>query len=347
MRNIAAPLIKIVLFAVVTVLLTGILGATIANTNFGVTAGYTARFTDASGLHEGDDVRIVGVKVGQVDGISVAEDGDRTLADVHFSISSAYHLPAAVTATVKYRNLVGQRYLALGTTVDGAGQLPEGGTIPPERTQPALNLTVLFNGFKPLFQALDPQQVNQLSYEIIQVFQGEGGTIDSLLTHTASITSAIADKDKVIGQVIDNLNTVLATVNQRGPQLGNLIDQTQQLVTGLAQQRQPIGDALSALGDLTNTTAGLVRDARPSVKEDIAQLGVLSGTLSDSGQLLDELLQKMPGNLEKFTRTLSYGSWYNYYLCDLSGTIGISALNITLPLLPIPGTEMPERCKPS
>jgi phospholipid/cholesterol/gamma-HCH transport system substrate-binding protein len=347
MRNFLAPLIKVLIFAVITVVLTGILGATIANTNFGVTSDYTARFTDASGLREGDDVRIVGVKVGQVDKITVAEDGDRNLANVRFSVSSAYHLPASVTATVKYRNLVGQRYLSLGTTVDDSKQLPADGVIPPERTQPALNLTVLFNGFKPLFQALDPQQVNQLSYEIIQVFQGEGGTIESLLTHTASVTSAIADKDKVIGQVIDNLNTVLATVNQRGPQLSELIDETQQLVTGLAQQRQPIGDAVSALSSLTNVTAGLVQDARPSVKDDIASLGVLSANLSDSGQLLDQLLQKLPGNLDKFTRTLSYGSWYNYYLCSLSGTIGISSLNITLPFLPIPGTETPERCKPS
>ncbi|HVV10242.1 MCE family protein [Amycolatopsis sp.] len=344
-RDTVGPLIKTLIFAAVTVLLTGILGATIANTNFGVSSTYVARFTDASGLHEGDDVRIVGVKVGQVDKITVAQEGDRNLADVHFTVSQAYQLPSAVTATVKYRNLVGQRYLALGTTVDGDGRLPAGGTIPPERTQPALNLTVLFNGFKPLFQALDPQQVNQLSYEIIQVFQGEGGTIDSLLTHTASVTTAIADKDKVIGQVIDNLNNVLATVNSRGPQLANLIDQTQQLVTGLSQQRQPIGDAVTALSNLTQVTAGLVQDARPSLKDDISSLGLLSQNLSDSGQLLDELLQKLPGNLEKFTRTLSYGSWYNYFLCNLSGTIGISSLNITLPLLPLPATQEPERCQ--
>lgn len=345
MRTLVAPLVKISIFAVVTVLLTGILGATIANTDFGVTSGFTARFTDASGLHAGDDVRIAGVNVGQVEGINVVTGDDRNLADVHFSISSAYTLPAAVTATVKYRNLVGQRYLSLGTTVDGGGELRPGGLIPPERTQPALNLTVLFNGFKPLLRALDPQQVNQLSYEIIQVFQGEGGTIQSLLTHTASVTSAIADKDKVIGQVIDNLNTVLATVNQHGPQLGALIDQTQQLVTGLSQQRQPIGDAVSALASLTDATAGLLRDARPAIKDDIANLGVLSNTLSDNGQLLDELLKKLPGNLDEFTRTLSYGSWYNYYLCNLSGTIGVSQLGIELPMLPIPNTEMPERCK--
>ena len=50
-----------------------------------------------------------------------------------------------------------------------------------ERTRGPLNLTVLFNGFKPLFVALDAEQVNRLSYEIIQVLQGQGGTVRSLL----------------------------------------------------------------------------------------------------------------------------------------------------------------------
>jgi phospholipid/cholesterol/gamma-HCH transport system substrate-binding protein len=345
MRNLAAPLIKIAVFTAVTVVLTAILGATIANTDFGATSGFTARFTDASGLREGDDVRISGVKVGQVDHIGVAEQGGRTLADVHFGVASSYRLPGLVTATIKYRNLVGQRYLALGTNVADGEPLPPDGMIPPERTQPALNLTVLFNGFKPLFQALNPQQVNQLSYEIIQVFQGEGSTIDSLLTHTASVTAAIADRDKVIGQVIDNLNHVLGTVNSRGPQLSTLVDQAQQLVSGLATQREAIGDAVSALSGLTSVTAGLVRDARPALKDDITHLGRLSANLADSGQLLDTLLKKLPGNVDKFTRTLSYGSWYNYYLCNLSGTIGISSLNITLPFQPIPGTELAPRCK--
>ncbi|MFI6028356.1 MCE family protein [Amycolatopsis magusensis] len=344
MRNFLPALLKILAFAVVTVLLTAVLGATIANTDFGDSARYSAVFTDSSGLKEGDDVRIAGVKVGQVEEITVSTDHR---AEVRFGVDAVRELPEAVTATVKFRNLIGQRYLALGTTVDGGGTLPDGGRIPLERTQPALNLTVLFNGFEPLFKALEPAQINQLSYEIIQVFQGEGGTIRSLLSHTASLTSAIADRDAVIGEVITNLNSVLGTINDRGPGLGNLIDQTQQLATGLAEQREPIGDAVSALGELTDTTAGLLAEARPPLKEDIAALGQLSGNLADSEQLLDQLLGVMPGNLEKFTRTLSYGSWFNYYLCGLSGTIGISSLNITVPFLPIPTDEMPERCQPS
>ncbi|WP_372668514.1 MCE family protein [Amycolatopsis kentuckyensis] len=345
MRSFVGSLIKLAVFAVVTVLLTGVLAATIANTNFGETSGYLAKFTDASGLKEGDDVRIAGVKVGQVDAIGVVE-GERNLAEVRFDVEQAYRLPETVTATIKYRNLVGQRYLALGTDVPGDRALPDGGTIPPERTKPALNLTVLFNGFKPLFKALSPKDVNQLSAEIISVFQGEGGTITSLLQHTASLTTAIASKDQVIGQVIANLNTVLGTVNARGPQLGDLIEQTQKLVSGLAEQRKPIGDAVSALGDLAVSTTGLLADARPALKDDVAQLGVLSQNLGDSGELINHLLEVLPGNLQKFTRTLSYGSWFNYYLCGITGTIGISSLDITVPIVPLPGTQRAERCGP-
>ena len=345
MRSFVPALVKLLIFATVTVLFTGILAATIANTNFGVTSGYLAKFTDASGLQEGDDVRIAGVKVGQVDSIGVVE-GEQNLAEIRFDVERTYRLPASVTATIKYRNLVGQRYLALGTNVTDERTLPDGGVIPPERTKPALNLTVLFNGFKPLFRALSPTDVNQLSAEIIQVFQGEGGTITSLLSHTASVTASIAGKDKVIGEVIGNLNTVLATVNQHGTQLGDLVDQTQRLVSGLAEQRKPIGDAVTALGDLAVSTTGLLADARPALKDDVAQLGVLSQNLGDSGELLDHLLTVLPGNLQKFTRTLSYGSWFNYYLCGISGRIGISSLDISLPIIPLPGTQRAERCGP-
>ncbi|MCS7475396.1 MCE family protein [Umezawaea endophytica] len=337
-------LVKLVVFAVVTITLTWVLGATIANFGGGGTSPYTARFTDVVGLNVGDDVRMSGVRVGRVTSIEVA---DRTLAEVGFDVDERRVLPASVSAVIRYRNLIGQRYVALDVGVGDVGAtLPPGGAIPLERTRPALNLTVLFNGFKPLFEALDPEQVNELSHEIIQVLQGEGGTIDSLLAHTASITTALADKDAVIGQVIDNLNSVLGAVNARGPELSGLIVQVQQLATGLAEQRKPIGAAIGALGDLTNTTAGLLTDARPPLKDDIAALGLLSANLGDSGQVIDELLIGLPGNLQAFTRTASYGSWFNFFLCRMSGTVGISSLSVELPIAPLPATRMPERCGP-
>lgn len=344
MRGLVAPLIKITIFAVVTISLTTLLGLTIANTNLGDTHSYRAAFTDATGLNAGDDIRMSGVRIGQVDSVSVV---DNKYADVSFDVEASRRLPASVTATIKYRNLIGQRYvsLAIGSGSSNA-VLEPGDTIPLERTAPALNLTVLFNGFKPLFQALNPTDVNKLAGELIQVLQGEGGTIDSVLAHTASLTSAIAGKDKVIGQVIDNLNTVLDTVNGRATEVSGLIDQLQQLSTGLAAQRQPIGDAISALGQLADSTAGLLKAGRPALKDDIAALGQLSANLADHGDTVDKFLANLPGKVEAINRVSSYGGWFNYFLCSASGRVGISSLGIVvdIPALPAPGSPMPERC---
>jgi phospholipid/cholesterol/gamma-HCH transport system substrate-binding protein len=345
MRNFVAPLIKITIFAVITITLTAILGLTIANSTVGPTTGYTARFTDATGLNVGDDIRMSGVRIGQVTDIGVAEN---KYADVHFDIEASRQLPRTVTATIKYRNLIGQRYVSLAIgSGDTNDVLRPSDMIPVTRTQPALNLTELFNGFQPLFQALQPQEVNQLASELIQVLQGEGGTIDSVLAHTASLASTVASKDKVIGQVIDNLNTVLTTVNDRTNEVSGLIDQLQQLATGLAQQRGTIGDAISALGDLTTTTAGLLTSVRPPLKDDIAALGVLAGTLADHGDTVDKFLAGLPHKVQTISRVSSYGGWYNYYLCSMSGRIGVSDLGISvdLPLVPVPGTPMADRCQ--
>jgi len=345
MRGFVAPLLKMTLFAAVTVTLTALLGFTIANTTVGPTTGYTARFTDATGLNVGDDIRMSGVRIGQVTDIAVT---DNRWADVAFDVEADRRLQRSVTATIKYRNLIGQRYVSLAV---GAGDpnavLRAGDVIPPERTRPALNLTVLFNGFQPLFQALDPADVNTLAGELIQVLQGEGGTIDSVLAHTASLTTAIAGKDKVIGQVLDNLNTVLDTVNGRTTEVSGLIDQLQQLATGLAEQRQPIGDAIDALGSLTESTAGLLSSARPPLKDDIAALGALAGNLADHGDTVDAFLAGLPHKIQTISRVSSYGGWFNYYLCGMSGRVGVSDLGISvdLPALPIPGTPMAERCQ--
>jgi phospholipid/cholesterol/gamma-HCH transport system substrate-binding protein len=343
-RNFVAPLIKISIFAVVTVLLTGVLALTIANSQLGPTDGYGALFTDATGLNVGDDVRISGVKVGSVTSIAVV---NHNTARVGFEVDANRKLPASVTATIKYRNLVGQRYLSLGTDVgDLNATLAAGTTIPLSRTEPALNLTVLFNGFKPLFQALNPGDVNKLAYEIIQVLQGEGGTVDDLLAHTASLTSTIAEKDQVIGQTIDNLNKVLGTVAANAPEMSNLIVQLQELVSGLASQRQPIGDAVTALDGLTNATAGLLTKARPPLQQDITSLGNVAKTLSDNADLVQHFVQFLPTKLELLTRTVSYGSWFNYFACSVTGTVGISALDVNVPVVPLPATQRPARCGP-
>ncbi|HET9141612.1 MCE family protein [Actinophytocola sp.] len=314
MKGFIGPLLKGLVFTVVTAVATLLLAVTIANRGGGAEVTYRAWFSDATSVNAGDDVRMAGVRVGQVNDVRIVE---RRFAEVEFAVDAGRKLSASVTATIKFRNLIGQRYISLD---QGAGDpnavLDPGSLIPLERTRPALDLTAMLNGFKPLFQALSPDDVNKLSFEIVQVLQGEGATVDSLLRHTASLTTTIAEKDKVIGQVIGNLNTVLDQVTPRQDKLSSLISTTQQLVSGLARDSAPIGAAIDGLAELTTSTAGLLVDSREPLRKDIDALGDLSKNLADGTPAFERFLSNLPVKYESIGRTASYGSWLNMFLCS-------------------------------
>lgn len=327
MRSLAVPLVKLVTFATVTVLATYVLAATIANTGSSDTTTYRAQFTDVTGLVDGDDVRIAGVRVGRVTGIRVVR---HRLAEVTFTVRSDQPLPTSTIARVRWRNLVGQRYVALSQGPGEVGvMLPRNGLIPKEQTEPALDLTVLFGGFKPLFQALDPAQVNRLAFEIVQVLQGEGGTVEDLLAHVASLTTEIAQKDAVIGQLIDNLNALLGTISQRDTELANLVTELRRFVSGLAADSAAIGNSLADIDRLASTTADLLDSARPALHDDIARLGSTAKNLADSGDVVAGVLKRLPNKLNSLTRTATYGSWFNFYLCSLDGRVALPGLPVT------------------
>jgi len=211
-----------------------------------------------------------------------------------------------------------------------------------ERTTPALDLTELFNGFQPLFTALTPKAVNELSSSIVQVLQGEGTTVDSLVAHTASLAQALADKDEVIGRVIDNLNAVLASITSRGTALRGMVSTLQQLVSGLSADREPIGEAITALGALTDSTAGLLASARPPLAADIAALGDVADNLAADLPTVDTFLQRLPVKMDQIGGLVSYGSWFNFYLCSATLT-GVSVdQDLAPPPSGIPLTE--SRC---
>jgi phospholipid/cholesterol/gamma-HCH transport system substrate-binding protein len=329
-----ASLVKLIIFAIVTVFLTLILAQTIGNISFDAETSYRARFSDATGLLSGSDVRIAGVKVGTVSGIKLV---DKREAEVTFSVKKNVKLLSTTKARIRYQNLIGGRFLALEEGVSDQQARPAvlaaHAEIPLSRTQPALDLTVLFNGFKPLFQALNPHDVNRLAFEIVQTLQGQGGTLNELLIRTASVTNTIADRDAVIGDVISNLNTVLATVDQRDAQLDQLIVQMRRLFSGLAQDRQAIGDSLVNIDNLASDFTGLLADARAPLAGDITRLNTVTTQLAGQKDALAAQLQQIPKTLNSVGRTATYGSWFNFFLCKADGaiTVGANSLPVRSP----------------
>jgi phospholipid/cholesterol/gamma-HCH transport system substrate-binding protein len=332
-------LVKLLVFILVTTLATGVLVAVIGNLSLGGKTTFKAEFVDATGVVKGDDVRIAGVKVGSVQDVRIK---DRTRALVTFNVDESTPMTEATNATIKYRNLVGQRYIAL-TVDDDTGsddELGEGDTIPVSKTSPALDLTVLFNGFKPLFQALSPTDINQLSYEIVQVFQGESGTLEGLLQHTASVTSTLADRDQVISDLIVNLNEVLDHVGDRDQQLSRLISSFRTLVGGLKDDRQAILGSLDEISDLSVETSSLLSGIRKPFVKDIEHLRAVAGNIDKNKAELDRALQVLPIKLDKIGRTATYGSWFNFYLCHFQGRIRVP----TGQSVPVDYTTGSDRC---
>ena len=319
-KKTSIDLVKLVVFIVVTSLASAVLVVTIGNMTFGDSREYKAEFTDATGVNKGDDIRVAGVRVGTVDKVEIT---DRTRALITFTVAEETSVNGGTNATIRYRNLVGQRYISLTQEVGDTARLPAGATIPLAQTKPALDLTVLFNGFKPLFQALSPEDVNQLSYELIQVFQGEGGTLEGLLAHTASVTSTLADRDEVIGELIDNLSLVLDHVADRDKQLTRLIDSFRTLVGGLKKDRNAILGSLENVSALSVETASLIDGIREPFVKDIKELRAVAGNIDKNKAELDRAIQVLPIKLNKIGRTAIYGSFFNFYLCEFQGRVNL------------------------
>jgi phospholipid/cholesterol/gamma-HCH transport system substrate-binding protein len=329
--------IKSLVFTLVTVTATAILATTIRNSSAGEAETYTAIFSDVTSVNRGDDVRIAGVKVGTVTNVSLT---DNRLGKVTFTIRKGVHLDGGSVIQIKYRNIVGQRYLSVeqpdpagssggggdvvpasSTTGSGPEAIRPGHTFGVDETRPALDLTVLFNGFRPLLRMLDPDDVNALSNQIIAVFQGEDATVEGLLQSTASLTSTLAEKDQVIGELITSLSSVMTTIDDRSDQLDTLLVSMQQLVSGLAQDRASIGSSIKGMGELTTRVADLLTDVRTPLRKSITHVGVIASTLDEHSAEVDSFLKKLPVKLDRIGRLGSYGSWLNFYMCSMDGRI--------------------------
>ena len=351
MRGFVAPLIKLIVFLAVTSFATYVLAVTIDNSSYGATNSYKALFTDISGLNLGDDVRIAGVRVGTVTGIHITKQNsgqDPSIATVDFTVQKSRPLPQSVTATIRYRNLIGQRYIDVAQSAGPAStMLKPGATIPLKQTSPAVDLTVLFQGFKPLTEGLDASDVNKMASDVINALQGQGGALVSLFQTVGDLTNSLADKDAVIGDLIDNLSGVLTAVGQRDQELSQLIIELRSFVSGLAQDRTTIGNAIDGVNQLATSTANLLTQVRGPLAQDVKDLTPLLQNLNANSSTLTYVIKQLPPTVAGLIRTGSYGSWFNFYLCSFSGNLtigtGASAVNILPPSKTLGGNSQ-ARC---
>jgi phospholipid/cholesterol/gamma-HCH transport system substrate-binding protein len=341
--RITGTAIKLGIFSLVLLLFTAMLIVVFGQMRFDRTSGYSAIFSNTSGLRNGQFVRASGVEVGKVEKIELIEGGSKVRVD--FSVDRSLQLFDGTTASVRYLNLIGDRYLELKRG-DSDKRLPVGGTIPIEHTEPALDLDALIGGFRPVFRALDPDKVNNIAQSIITIFQGQGGTINDILDQTASLTSALADRDQAIGEVVKNLNTVLDTTVKHQQQFDQTLVDFEKLITGLKDREDPIASSVANISDAAGTIADLLADNRPLLQSTIGHLETLQQPLVDQKDQVNDILVRLPTAFNIIGRAGGiYGDFFNFYACDIS--LKLNGLQPGGPVRTVKVTSQPSgRCTP-
>ncbi|MCC3327768.1 MCE family protein [Nocardia abscessus] len=346
--SIRKPLIGFSIFAIVSVLVTVLVWNTLARIVSGDTYTYSATFSDVLGLHEGDDVRMAGVRVGKVEKIERDRDANlkKSVAKVTFVVQRDQTIYSDTKALVRYQNLIGQRYVALapGKTPNPA-PLKNNGSIPIDRTEPSFDVSGLLNGFQPLFQVLQPEQVNRLSETFIQALQGDGVSLSAFIVQAAQLATDFQRRDAILSDVITNLSGVMSGLAKRGDELETLVTQTRALIGGLYEQGQSLLSSTEQIASATTSLVGMMDQIQPSLRTAQNSTSAALTLLIDNGAKLDQAAIDLPNVLSAAGRHTSEGGYANAYLCGLD----VSLYGVLFPrglFSQIGGTSHSAVCRP-
>ncbi|KCQ28591.1 virulence factor Mce family protein [Mycobacterium tuberculosis] len=313
-ENLGGVVVRLGVFLAVCLLTAFLLIAVFGEVRFGDGKTYYAEFANVSNLRTGKLVRIAGVEVGKVTRISINPDAT---VRVQFTADNSVTLTRGTRAVIRYDNLFGDRYLALEEGAGGLAVLRPGHTIPLARTQPALDLDALIGGFKPLFRALNPEQVNALSEQLLHAFAGQGPTIGSLLAQSAAVTNTLADRDRLIGQVITNLNVVLGSLGAHTDRLDQAVTSLSALIHRLAQRKTDISNAVAYTNAAAGSVADLLSQARAPLAKVVRETDRVAAIAAADHDYLDNLLNTLPDKYQALVRQGMYGDFFAFYLCDV------------------------------
>ena len=215
---------KFVVAALVSGLLLVVISNVIRQPVAGETRSVTAQFTDVSGLHEGADVRVRGVRVGKVESLVLKRADGKTVADVAFTMDRHYSVVPASRLAVKFQALTGLRYIDVLDAGAGnaSGQLTK---VPVAMTIPSFDVTVLFNGLQPVLAKLDPGEINTFTDNVATFLAGDGDGLGPMLDSIKRMTGLVSDREQVISTILNNLKTVAAGVRGKSDQLPKILDQ--------------------------------------------------------------------------------------------------------------------------
>ncbi|MEC3957857.1 MCE family protein [Nocardia sp. CDC153] len=302
MSDITKSAVKLTVFLVIVAACTTFIVTALRTPIPGDKVAYDAVFTDVSGLFAGDSVRMSGVAVGKVETVSL----DGTKARVHFTVDKTRPVYDNTKAAVRYQNLIGQRYVELLIEGQGGAKLRAGATIPVERTIPSFDVSKLFNGFKPMFDTLDPAALNQFGNNLLRVIQGDGSGIGPVLADVDTLTKHAKNSEGVIVLLIRNLGMVSQAIGGKSQAVGDLVQQLAGILHQFTAKTQTMLSAVDTAKKVLAPMVPILEEGQAAYDEGygpidgllrrlVPQTDELTQILAITPQLVTGLNQSVPG----------------------------------------------------
>ena len=307
--------IKLGLFTVVTLIVTMWLASIIGNFSpFASSYEVEAEFSDATGLLLGDVVKASGVDVGRVSNIELREG----LAIVTMELDEGVEIPATVTAHIRFRNLLGQRMITFVQEEETNALLEAGDgiEIPLARTDPAFDLTVLFNGLRPLIRSTSPKDINIVSQAVTRALEGRTKDVANFLDHVTVISRTLTSKDEQLGSLLSDLDIVTEDLAGRDQQLRATLADINDFFGDLEETRDELSEALVTLDDAAVRLERLVDRNDENIRVELRDLRIILAAVDDRRAELRAAVRALPEMLVAVERVNSYGEWGMVHLID-------------------------------
>jgi phospholipid/cholesterol/gamma-HCH transport system substrate-binding protein len=257
----------------------------------------TANFDDVTGLNNGDAVKVAGVIVGKVDSIKVVDGPDtgKGRARVRFSVYKSVRLPTNTSASIRWRNLLGQRYVYLNPPApgDAAPTVLRNGDHLADTTS-VVDIGELFNELGPIITALNPDEVNQFIDAVSGALLGNEQNLDQTLDNLATVTAGVAGHDAEIGRLVGNVNTVAATVSSRDQEITRVLDNLVAISQTFSSNTQIVDDAVTNLSEVSTNLNRLLNDNQTQIGAILTNLEAVLNVVVDRLPTINSILSEFP-----------------------------------------------------
>ena len=271
---------------------------------------YTALFTEAAGLTPGNEVRVAGVTVGKVTGVSL--DGNRV--KVTFRIKGAW-VGDASTVAIKIKTLLGDKYLAVDPL--GAQTQDPGAVIPATRTSSPLDVTAAFQQLGSTLGQVNTSQLAQGLETIAQTFRNTPPYVKKALTGLSALSETISSRDNQIAQLLAGTRQVTQDLSQENSNFRALLGDGNLLLAELQQRQQAISSLLTGTEALAAQISGLVNDDSARLAPMLSELSRVTAVLQQNQANLSKALSLAGPFYRLLGDALGNGRWFDVYLCGV------------------------------